>query len=127
MYLDTDIILALVKEEDWLKEHVNLKKIKDPKTSVFTIIEAEIVLRREYPRELSLSVLDKVKSLEIGLLPMTEKILEKSNNLSRKYPRLNVFDSVHASFSIIHKEKLISTDTIFNELEEVENIDPRDL
>lgn len=128
MYLDTDIILALVKKEDWLKKYVDFKKIKDPKTSVFTIIESELVLEREYSRDSSLLVLDKIKSsMKITLLPLTELLLKKSNELLGKYPSLNIFDSVHAAFSIIHKEKLLSTDTIFNEVEEVENIDPRNL
>jgi len=60
VYLDTDIILAIVKPSDWLKDVVE-RKISDPKTSVFTLVEAEIVLNREASRELAVSVLDKVK------------------------------------------------------------------
>ena len=61
MYLDTDIILAIVKPSDWLKDVVErkIKVLSDPKTSVFTLVEAEIVLNREASREVS--VLDKVK------------------------------------------------------------------
>ena len=61
MYLDTDIILAIVKPSDWLKDVVErkIKVLSDMKTSVFTLVEAEIVLNREASREVS--VLDKVK------------------------------------------------------------------
>ena len=63
MYLDTDIILAIVKPADWLKDVVasKLKMLSDLKTSVFTIVEAQIVLNRETTREITISVLDTEK------------------------------------------------------------------
>ena len=51
MYLDTDIILALIKKDDWLRPYVDMKKIKNPTTSVLTVIECKLVISREYGRE----------------------------------------------------------------------------
>lgn len=124
-YLDTDIILALVKPKDWLK-NAKLNKIEEPVTSVFTIIEAEIVLEREFGRKLVTSVLDKIKR-KISILSLTENILEKSNELLNKYHNLNIFDSIHLAFCIINKFPIISTDNLFDTIEEIEKIDPRDL
>ena len=128
MYLDTDIILAIVKPTDWLKEIVERKlmQIRNLKTSVFTLVEAEIVLNREESRELAISVLERVKERNIQLLPLTEEILAKAVELLRKYRKLNIFDSVHIACAICEGEDILSTDSLFDEIEEIENVDPRD-
>jgi predicted nucleic acid-binding protein len=127
MYLDTDIILALIKDEDWLKPHINLKRIKNPTTSVFAIIEAEIVLLREYGKEHVFPILNNIKSKKVKIISLDEKILKKALEMLKKYERLNIFDSVHAAYSIIKNDKIISTDNIFDEIEEIERIDPRSI
>jgi len=126
MYLDTDIILALIKKEDWLKEHVRLSHFMPAKTSVIAVIEARIVLLREYSREKALETLSKIKKLKIEIVPLNVKILEQSQILLEKYSRLGIFDSIHIATAIVYGEKLVSTDKVFYEIEELENIDPRD-
>lgn len=127
MYLDTDILLALIKKDDWLKPHTDLKKIKSPKTSVFAVIEAEIILLREHGRENAISALKDIKRKNIRVIPLEEKTLKKSIDFLEKYERLNIFDSVHAAYSAINKEKIVSTDNVFDGIEEIEKVDPRDL
>ena len=127
MYLDTDIALALAKEEDWLKEHVVKLNLEHAKTSVLTIIEARLVLNREYSREKALQVLDKIKKLKIGLISLDEEIIAKSQELIEKYNKIGIFDSIHAATAIVNSEELISTDSIFGEIDEVNNKDPRSL
>lgn len=125
MYLDTDIILALIKKEDWLKKYVKISELKQAKTSALTIIEARIVLQREYSREEALKVLSKIKNFNIEIIPINKEIIEKSQELIEKYEKLNSFDSIHAACTIINQEILISTDSIFTTIEEVEHKDPR--
>ncbi len=127
MYLDTDIILALVKKTDWLKPHINLKALTDIKTSTFTVIEAELVIQREYGRDFIKDVLETVRNSKIKLLPLTEKVIEKSKELLSKHENLNIFDSVHAAFCIIENDTLISTDNIFPKISGLKYMDPRDL
>ena len=127
MYLDTDIILAFIKPKDWLKPYVKIKEIENPRTSTFSVIEAEIILSREYDRKDIFTILDKLKKSGIEILSFDEKILEKSIELMEKYPRLHVFDSVHAAFAFALKEKLMSTDSIFDTIHGIEKIDPREL
>lgn len=126
MYLDTDIILALVKETDWLKPYVDLKLVKAPRTSTFTIVEAELVMEREYGRPFVYSVLDTVKSNKIDIIPLTQKVVEKSRDLLKANPNLNIFDSVHAAFAIIENETILSTDNIFKKILPMKCADPRD-
>ena len=127
MYLDTDIILALVKKEDWLKPFVELKKVSEPKTSTLAVLEATLVVEREYGRKDSSKIFDSIKKLDIDIIDLTEVVMGKSSKLLEKYPDINIFDSVHAAFSSILHEKILSTDNIFDKLEEIKRLDPREL
>jgi len=127
MYLDTDVVLALVKPKDWLKPHVKRDRIVDPRTSAFALVEAELILEREYGRKELFDMLNKIRELKIKVENITEIIMEKNLELLKKYPRLTIFDSVHAAFCYVHKEKIISTDNIYDAMEEIERTDPRDL
>ena len=126
-YLDTDIILALTKKEDWLKAHVSLAKMMPACTSVFTILEARLVLEREYGRTDALKVLEAIKEFNLTLLPLTEAVLQKSQELLREYPSLNHFDSVHVAFALLHNYTIIGTDTIFAKIAGLRSKDPRAL
>lgn len=67
MYLDTDVLLALIKSDDWLKSRINFKRISKPKTSIISALECQIVLEREEGRKFTVSVLQKLN--ENDLLP----------------------------------------------------------
>lgn len=127
MYLDTDIILALVKEEDWLKPHVHMLELTSAKTSVFAVIEARLVMEREYGRREALAVFSLLQKLPIKLLPFDENVLAKSQELMQQYPRLNIFDAVHVAFALLHDEVLLSTDTLFATISGLKRKDPRQL
>lgn len=125
MYLDTDIILAIIKKEDWLKKYVSFKKIKSPKTSVLNVLEARLVLVREYSRKDAIDAFKKIKEKRIQILEIDEKIIKKSQELMEKYSSLNMFDAVHAASAIINNEVLLSTDSVFDLIQEVNKADPR--
>ncbi|MEK6830488.1 MAG: hypothetical protein AABX77_00475, partial [Nanoarchaeota archaeon] len=72
--LDIDIILALVKEEDWLKEYINIYNFINPKTSSLTIIEARIVLQRKYSRKMAIKLLKEINKLKIKIIPVGKKL-----------------------------------------------------
>ena len=124
-YLDTDIILALTKKEDWLKAHVSLDKCAPACTSAVTILEARIVMEREYGRTEALKVSDTVKALNLTILPLTEAVLQKSQELLQNYPSLNHFDSMHVAFALLHNLTIIGTDTIFAKITGLRSKDPR--
>ena len=123
MYLDTDVLLALLKEKDWLKQFVTPEKVRDCCTSVLNVLEAKMVLLRE--EGTADKLISKLKSLKITLLPIDEAMLEKSEDLLSTHEHLGIFDSMHAATCFVKNEKMFSTDHIYDELE-LERIDPRD-
>ena len=127
MYLDTDIVLALIKKEDWLKEHVHKLNLKDEKTSALTVIEARIVLDREYSEEDAKNALSKIKAMKIEILSVDEEVIEKSQKLIEEYSDIGMFDAVHVACAIIHNEIIISTDNFFKQIKEITVKDPRDM
>lgn len=127
MYLDTDIILAAIKKDDWLGHHVEIKKIKQPVTSALTIVEAQLVVEREIGRKNTVSINEKVKMQNIKIEPLTKEMLKKNTELLKRYENLNIFDSIHAAACLVLKENIISTDRIFDQIEGVKRIDPREL
>ena len=125
MYLDTDIILAVAKEKDWLKQSIKPSSIQNQKTSTFTVIEARLVLQREYSRD-SMFLLEKViKKYKIKILSVDDRVIEKSEILLKKYEQLGIFDSVHIACALVHKESIMSTDRFFDKVIEIKRIDPR--
>ncbi len=127
VYLDTDCILALVKDSDWLKKPVEqrIKKEKRLCTSVLSVVESRLILMREENIESALGVEEKLKNLHIKLLPLEENILSESNSLMEEFDFLATFDALHIATAKLHKEKILSTDHIFKLIPDLSVEDPR--
>ena len=126
MYLDTDMVLALIKKDDWLKPFVNLKKINNPVISAAVLIELELVINREYGKDKVEGLIKEVKNLKIKSEPISSDVIYKSAELMKKY-NMTTFDAIHASYCILNKEKILSSDTIFDSIKDIKRIDPREL
>ena len=127
MYLDTDPVLALLKSDDWLSSAVDLETIADPKTSVATAIEVQYVMEDDWTREqLSKSHL-RIADEGIDLTPLTVDVMDAAGKLRRAYDSLNIFDAVHLGTAYTLEEPIVSTDSLYPEITEVEHVDPRDL
>jgi len=129
VYLDTDVVLSQIKKKDWLKDIVKRKLSEIDEnlcTSAITIVECQIVLLREESREEAIKVMEKIKSLGLRILPLTKEVLVKSTELLSKYPKLNIFDSIHLAHAILEGERILSTDRLFDEINEVVRVDPLD-
>jgi len=129
MYLDTDIVLSQIKRRDWLKDIVKrkLSEIDEPFcTSAITVVECQIVLMREEGREEAIEAMGKIESLGLRILPLTKDVLAKSTELLAKYSKLNIFDSIHLAHAILEGKRILSTDRLFDEIKEVERVDPLD-
>ena len=129
MYLDTDIVLSQIKKRDWLKDIVKRKLSEIDEnlcTSAITVVECQIVLLREDGREEAIKVMEKIKSLGLRILPLTKEVLMKSTELLSKYPKLNIFNSIHLAHAILEGERILSTDRLFDEINEVVRVDPLD-
>ena len=115
MYLDTDCILALVKDSDLLKKPVqrSLKSEKKLLTSVLSIVECRLVLLRESIPEEAFRVEKEIKKWKIKLIPLDEKILNKGKKLMQEFDFLGTFDALHIATAIIQNEKIMSSDHVF--------------
>lgn len=110
MFADTDFLLALVKESDWLKEKaekVLSQNREDITTSVSVMLELAIVCRR-----LKRSILP-VFSQVWGLIDVdepTRTVCLKAAIFMEKY-ELNVFDAFHAAYC--GNDAIISSDSVY--------------
>ena len=127
MYLDTDVILAHLKADDWLSSVVDLETLNEPKTSVATCIEVQYAREGEWERERLTRVSNQLEADGIELISLEVSHVETGSELQRKYAKLNLFDAVHLGTAKVLEETIVSTDTLYPEIEEVESVDPREL
>ncbi|MDY6819209.1 MAG: PIN domain-containing protein [Halobacteriales archaeon] len=127
MYLDLDVILAELKADDWLASDVDIDSIDEPKTSIATGIELQYVMEAEWERDRVVQAHQEIASKHIELVPLTSDTLDAAGELRARYDALNIFDGVHLGSAAVLDEPIVSTDTLFPEIPEIEHIDPRDL
>ena len=113
MFADTDFLLALVKESDWLKRSAEsiLEKHKGSiKTSVSVMIELAIVCKR-----LRLNVVDTFASV-FELVEINEEMYKLCLNAALYVEKdtLNVFDAFHAAYC--GSDTIISSDAVYDRL-----------
>jgi hypothetical protein len=127
MYLDTDVVLARLKVEDWLKSFVSLDALENPVTSTSTVIEVQYVMEDDWNRERLGRVSSEIEDEGIELVPLTTEDMETAGELREKYDALGVFDSVHLGAASTRNIPIVSTDTLYPSITEVQHTDPRDL
>ncbi|HLD97170.1 MAG TPA: PIN domain-containing protein [Candidatus Nanoarchaeia archaeon] len=113
MFADTDFLLALLKESDWLKRNAEsiLEKHKGSiNTSVSVMIELAIVCKR-----LRLNVVDTFASV-FELVEINEEMYKLCLNAAIYIEKdmLNVFDAFHAAYC--GNEAIISSDSAYDKL-----------
>ncbi len=105
---------------------LELKKEKSLCTSSLTVIECRLVLLREGTKDEALGVEKVLKKNKVGLLPLDDKVISRSNSLMKKYDFLGTFDALHIATAIVNKEQILSTDHVFPMIKEVKSVDPRE-
>ncbi|MFH1200054.1 MAG: PIN domain-containing protein [Candidatus Micrarchaeota archaeon] len=117
MYLDVDVLYALVKEKDFHKEYAErITATAGAKvTSCVSLLELEIVVKRELGDEKSMEIDRWVRRLVPGIdiAEFTEKQFAKSLELRKKYG-LGIFDAVHAAVCLEKGGQMASTDHAFD-------------
>lgn len=119
MYLDTDILYALLRAKDRLAPialEVTGRKDKQY-TSTITLVELEILFKREISDELSQRVTELVRTRfpDLSVEEVNLRTIEQSLELRRKY-NLGIFDSIHAAVALQNDRKIASTDTAFDRI-----------
>ncbi|MFB6100181.1 MAG: type II toxin-antitoxin system VapC family toxin [Candidatus Nanohalobium sp.] len=112
-YADTDFILALIKEEDWLKENAEdiLAEEDRIETSYLSILESIMVLKRsgiEDTVEIVKDILDIAELIHVD----EETVLKAAIFMEEK--DANPFDAFHAALA--QERTIISSDSIYDEI-----------
>jgi predicted nucleic acid-binding protein len=119
LYVDSDLIYAQIKTGDHLEQYSKtILKGKEKKyTSIITLLELEIIVKREISDYLSKEIKEvfKEKFPEIKILNFNEKTLEKSLELRKEYA-LGIFDSIHGATALLNDKKIASNDHIFERI-----------
>jgi predicted nucleic acid-binding protein len=71
--------------------------------------------------------IEKITHRNIELVPLTSDAVDAAADLREQYEALNVFDGVYLGSAAALDEPIVSTDTLFPEISEVEHVDPRQL
>ncbi|MFC3959058.1 PIN domain-containing protein [Halovivax cerinus] len=127
MYVDTDVVLSVLKDDDWLSSAVDVDAIADPKTSVATCIEVQYAMEGEWGLDRLTTIHDRLDANEITIVPLRIEHLDAGMVLQRAYDRLNQFDAIHLGAAMVLEEPIVSTDTLYPDIVEVDHIDPREL
>lgn len=106
---------------------MELESIEAPKTSVGTGIELQYVMEDEWDRDRVIRAHHEITSHDIELVPLTSDVLDAAGDIRAQYEAVNVFDGVHLGSAVVLDEPIVSTDTLFPELPEIEHLDPRDI
>lgn len=113
MFADTDFILAIVKDTDWLKEN-SLKILRENKgrikTSISVMIEVALICKK-----FKLNTMNTFAHIFeiINVDEETYSVCMKAALYIEKY-NLNVFDAFHAASC--KDEKIISSDDVYETL-----------
>lgn len=128
MYLAIDIIIAMIEDEEWFKKEVDINKIINPKTSAMTIFEM-LRINSEVGVE-NKNLFNKLDKNDIEVVSFTPEMTKDVQSILNKYSDLfdiGSLDSIHVAHSISLGEPLVSTNQMYEYLDEIEHIDPRKL
>ena len=79
MYVEADMLYSYLKPSDWLKEYA-LKVVDKYKlsTSVITIVEIELVSKRDFGNDFANSVGENIEKLKnLRIIPLEMKTIKK--------------------------------------------------
>ena len=89
MYVDSDIIYALLRPEDRLRELARRIIQRDKKiyTSIITVLELQLVAKREISEIYSQKMLEEIKAIlpDLVFKEYTQDTINKSSFLRKKY------------------------------------------
>ncbi len=127
MYVDVDVLYALVRERDWLRGFAESIVSKPGKrySSAVALLELELIVKREISDELSKNIVSVVKKAFPGLVikSVGVKTVEHSLALRKKYG-LSVFDAVHAAAALESDGRIASSDEVFDRVAGLTRIKP---
>lgn len=107
MYLDLDVLLAELKQDDWLASEVDLDEMNTPKTSVASGIEIQYAMEDEWSRSRLADAHQEIADTGVSLVPLTPSEMRSAAGLRQEYDELNVFDAVHLGTAAALDESIV--------------------
>jgi predicted nucleic acid-binding protein len=138
MMIETDMLYAYVKKEDWLKPAANAVVSRIVKGEFGIVYASRECLHEIYyvSKEEGVSIDELVARTaaltaieNLGFLETTSEIDLLALTLIRQYKIASIFDAYYAATALnqIPDHTIISTDTVFDEVPGITRIDPRKL
>jgi len=131
--LDSDIFIAIIKEEDRLKQHslkilkaVEKRKLKNVYASVASVQEIIFwLLNRNFRDKILLTVsrIFELKNLE--WIPLTKEIFLTASALIEEY-NLGSFDAYLAATALLKDRIIVSSDHIYDRIKGMKRISPEE-
>jgi predicted nucleic acid-binding protein len=134
LLIETDIILALIKMDDPLRQYaVKVFELENLILSPFSLLELNFLKRSgkieiRDPETFTSSLTEIINSNGVRLIPDKPSYHHQASLLEREF-RLTFFDSLHATVAKSERETLLSFDPAYDRAERVgvKRRDPRKL
>lgn len=127
VYLDTDVVLAFLKVDDGLAPTIDRSTLETPVTSTATAIEVQYVMQDEWDRTALSTVHSAIAEEGVDFAPLDEGTLEAAGTLRMEYESVGIFDSIHLGTALTLDEVIVSTDSLYPSITEIDHIDPRNI
>ena len=137
MLIETDVLLAHVKEEDWLKPYAEniLKRVESGELKLYVSREVlhelyYIVTRLGMDLDKALAKIVALTSIKgLTWLPTTLEIDLLAYTLIVEYGLTSIFDAYYAASTLLMDpdKTIISTDHTYDKIPGLRRVDPREL
>ena len=134
MLLDSDIFIAILKEEDRLKQPslkilkaIERRKLKNAYASVASIQEIIFwLLNRGFKDKILLTVSGVFKIKNLEWIPLDEKVFLTASALIEEY-ELGAFDAYIAATALLKDRVILSSDHIYDKIKGIRRVSPEEV
>lgn len=137
MLIETDIILAHIKESDWLKPYATVILEAATRGEIKLYASRELIHELYYVAsrlDMSLSIiLERIVALSklngIEWIPTTLDVDLTALTLMSEYGLTSIFDAYHAATTLLYDpdKMIVSTDRVYDRVPGLIRVDPREL
>jgi len=123
MYIDIDTLRSYFIEDENTEV---VKEILGKEKLITSVISLEQLLAdcEKNKKKMEIKQLEKLKRLQI--VPLTKEIMKLALKLMRNY-KISLHQGIHLATCIHYKEKMLSFNKKWDEMKEIERIDPLSL
>lgn len=138
MLIESDLFIAYMKKEDWLKEiaekifrGIEERKIPDVQASSEVFHEIYYVFSDYVSLDTLLKNQARMATMEnITYIDTTREIYLSALELMNTYKINSIFDAIYAATTFTEKvpdNTIVSTDNVYEKIKGIERIDPREI